>query len=141
MRRWVFCLPCGVTDVRVLISAKLRVPRQLLSCPCAATPAPTIPSSSRKGGHLTERAVNGMVKRTAKRAGTNEAISPHWLRQAHAFLPSTAAPRCPRCSRRWATATSLQHQGNCTPGLHVERPTLGAWPPSTCPACFLTRRK
>ena len=28
--------------------------------------------ASRKGGHLTERVVNGMVKRTAKRAGINE---------------------------------------------------------------------
>ena len=35
------------------------------------------------GGHLTERTVNGMVKRTAARAGINEAVSPHWLRHAH----------------------------------------------------------
>jgi integrase/recombinase XerD len=39
--------------------------------------------ASRKGGHLTERAVNGMVKRTARKAGINEAVSPHWLRRAH----------------------------------------------------------
>jgi len=38
---------------------------------------------SRKGGHLTERAVNGMVKRAARKAGINEAVSPHWLRHAH----------------------------------------------------------
>jgi integrase/recombinase XerD len=38
---------------------------------------------SRKGGHLTERAVNGRVKRTARKAGINEAVSPHWLRHAH----------------------------------------------------------
>ena len=38
---------------------------------------------SRKGGSLTERAVNGMVKRTAAKAGINEAVSPHWLRHAH----------------------------------------------------------
>jgi integrase/recombinase XerD len=38
---------------------------------------------SREGGHLTERAVNGMVKRTAAKAGINGAISPHWLRHAH----------------------------------------------------------
>src|SRR5215468_260520 len=29
------------------------------------------------------RAVHGMVKRTAARAGVNAAISPHWLRHAH----------------------------------------------------------
>jgi len=39
--------------------------------------------ASRKGDHLTERAVNGMVKRAASKAGINEAISPHWLRHAH----------------------------------------------------------
>jgi integrase/recombinase XerD len=39
--------------------------------------------ASSKGGSLTERAVNGMVKRTAAKAGINEAVSPHWLRHAH----------------------------------------------------------
>jgi integrase/recombinase XerD len=37
---------------------------------------------SRKGGRA-ERTVNDMVKRAAKAAGINEAISPHWLRHAH----------------------------------------------------------
>jgi len=27
--------------------------------------------------------VNGMVKRAARKAGINEAVSPHWLRHAH----------------------------------------------------------
>jgi site-specific recombinase XerD len=39
--------------------------------------------ASRQGGSLTERAVNGMVKRTARKAGLSEAISPHWLRHSH----------------------------------------------------------
>src|SRR5262245_43851814 len=39
--------------------------------------------ASRKGGRLTARAVRGMVKRTAARAGANAAMSPHWLRYAH----------------------------------------------------------
>jgi integrase/recombinase XerD len=39
--------------------------------------------TSRKGGHLTERAVNGMLKRVAKAAGVTGAVSPHWLRHAH----------------------------------------------------------
>jgi site-specific recombinase XerD len=40
--------------------------------------------ASRKGGaRLTERAVHGMVKRTAVKAGVNTAVSPHWLRHAH----------------------------------------------------------
>jgi Phage integrase family len=72
--------------------------------------------ASRKGGHLTERAVNGMVKRAARKAGINEAVSPHWLRHALAGMPLTAAPLCPRCSRRWATATSPPRQATCTRG-------------------------
>ena len=39
--------------------------------------------ASRKGGSLTERAVNGMVKRAAAKAGINAPVSPHWLRHAH----------------------------------------------------------
>jgi integrase len=37
---------------------------------------------SRKGGRLSERTVNDMMKRTAKAAGINV---PHWLRHAHGF--------------------------------------------------------
>jgi integrase/recombinase XerD len=40
-------------------------------------------ASRKGGGQLTERAVNGMVKRTAKKAGITSAVSPHWLRHAH----------------------------------------------------------
>ena len=39
--------------------------------------------AARHGGPLTERAVGGMMKRTARAAGINEAVSPHWLRHAH----------------------------------------------------------
>ena len=38
---------------------------------------------SRKGGPLTDRAVNGMVKRAAAKAGISAGVSPHWLRHAH----------------------------------------------------------
>lgn len=44
---------------------------------------PVFPSSRRSGEPLTERAVHAMVKRTAAKAGLNQAISPHWLRHAH----------------------------------------------------------
>jgi integrase/recombinase XerD len=40
-------------------------------------------ASRKGGGRLTERAVNGTVKRAAKAADINEAVSPHWLRHAH----------------------------------------------------------
>lgn len=39
--------------------------------------------SARHGGHLTERAVLGLIKRLARRAGITESVSPHWLRHAH----------------------------------------------------------
>jgi integrase/recombinase XerD len=39
---------------------------------------------SHKGSQsLTERSVNYMLKRTAKRAGIAETVLPHWLRHAH----------------------------------------------------------
>ena len=40
-------------------------------------------ASRKKAGHLAEHSVHVMVKRTAKRARINEAVSPHWLRHAH----------------------------------------------------------
>src|SRR5262245_54240592 len=39
--------------------------------------------ANRKGGSLTDRAVNGMVKRAAAKAGIPAGVSPHWLRHAH----------------------------------------------------------
>jgi len=38
---------------------------------------------SRVGGALTDRAVNGMVKRSALKAAIPAGVSPHWLRHAH----------------------------------------------------------
>jgi integrase/recombinase XerD len=43
--------------------------------------APVFPA--RHGGHLSERAVNAMIKRTAKKADVSENVSAHWLRHAH----------------------------------------------------------
>jgi integrase/recombinase XerD len=40
-------------------------------------------ASRKGGGRLTERAVLGMPKGTAIKAGVNAAVSPHWLRHAH----------------------------------------------------------
>jgi integrase/recombinase XerD len=39
--------------------------------------------ASRMGGALTDRAVNGMVQRSAAKAGIPAGVSPHWLRHAH----------------------------------------------------------
>jgi integrase/recombinase XerD len=40
--------------------------------------------ASPRGGYLTERAVNYMLKRAAANAGINPILSAHWLRHAHA---------------------------------------------------------
>jgi integrase/recombinase XerD len=40
--------------------------------------------ASPRGGHLTVRAVNYMLKRAATDAGINPKLSAHWLRHAHA---------------------------------------------------------
>ena len=39
---------------------------------------------SRKGGPLTRQQIWRIVKKAAKRAGLEQAVSPHWLRHAHA---------------------------------------------------------
>jgi integrase/recombinase XerD len=48
-----------------------------------STTAPVF-ASSRRGGRLVPRAVVGIVKRAAKRAGLKPSLSPHWLRHVHA---------------------------------------------------------
>ena len=59
------------------------VSRSLLSLRGDAGANDPVFPSRKGGGHLTERAVNGMVKRAAAKAGISTAISPHWLRHAH----------------------------------------------------------
>ena len=59
------------------------VSRALLSLRGEAGANDAVFRSREGGGHLTERSVNGMVKRAAAKAGINEAVSPHWLRHAH----------------------------------------------------------
>jgi site-specific recombinase XerD len=71
-------------------------------------------ASRKTGAQLAERAILGLVKRAAARAGLEAPVSPHWLRHAPRATPSTAAPRCPRCSRRQGTATSRRRPAICT---------------------------
>jgi integrase/recombinase XerD len=59
------------------------VSRSLLSLRADAGANDPVFASRKGGGHLTERAVNGTVKRAAKKAGITTAVSPHWLRHAH----------------------------------------------------------
>jgi site-specific recombinase XerD len=47
----------------------------------ASSDAPVFPA--RHGGHLSERAVNAMIKRTARKADIPDNVSAHWLRHAH----------------------------------------------------------
>jgi integrase/recombinase XerD len=59
------------------------VSRSLLSLRGDAGTNDPVFASRKGGGRLTERGVHDMVKRLAKKAGINEAVSPHWLRHAH----------------------------------------------------------
>jgi integrase/recombinase XerD len=60
------------------------VSRALLSLRGDAGANDPLFASGKTGARLTERAVLGIVKRTAKRAGIDAPVSPHWLRHAHA---------------------------------------------------------
>jgi integrase/recombinase XerD len=59
------------------------VSRSLLSLRGDAGANDHVFASRKGGGRLTQQAVHGMMKRAAKKAGINEAVSPHWLRHAH----------------------------------------------------------
>jgi integrase/recombinase XerD len=80
--------------------------------------------ASRKGGSITERAVNGMVKRAAARAGVNASVSPHWLRHAHgshaidrgASLPEGAVDH----GNIATTSGYLHARPNSSSGLHLD---------------------
>jgi site-specific recombinase XerD len=64
---------------QVLLPAEVSGGLRALAPPDAAGPV----FCGRSGLRLGERAVFGMLKRTAKRAGLPAAVSPHWLRHAH----------------------------------------------------------
>jgi integrase/recombinase XerD len=59
------------------------VSRSLLSLRGDAGANDPVFASRKSGRRLTQQAVHGMVKRAAKKAGINEAVSTHWLRHAH----------------------------------------------------------
>jgi integrase-like protein len=87
---------------------------------------------SRKGGHLTERAVNGMVKRTARKAGINEAVSPHWLRHAHGSHAIDRGASLPEVQSTLghgniATTSGYLHaRPNTSSGLHLDPGVLSS---------------
>jgi integrase/recombinase XerD len=84
----------------VLMRDKGPVSRALLALRGDAGANDAVFASRKTGAQLGERAILGLVKRAAARAGLEAPVSPHWLRHAPRATPSTAAPRCPRCSRR-----------------------------------------
>jgi integrase/recombinase XerD len=60
------------------------VSRALLSLRGDAGANDAVFASQKTDARLTERAVLGIVKRAAARAGIDAPVSPHWLRHAHA---------------------------------------------------------
>jgi integrase/recombinase XerD len=90
---WADVLPRDGERVQLAVTGKGRkerqvllpeiVSRSLLSLRGDAGANDPVFASRKGGSHLTERAVNGMMKRTAVKAGINPGVSPHWLRHAH----------------------------------------------------------
>ena len=82
--------------------------------------------ASRKAWHLTERAVNGMVKRTARKAVISEAVSPHWLRHAHGSHAIDRGASLPEVQSTLghgniATTSGYLHaRPNTSSGLHLD---------------------
>jgi hypothetical protein len=64
---------------------------------------------------VDKRTVNDMVKRAAKAAGINAAVSPRWLQHTHARMRLTTAPACPRSKRHSDTATSRRQATRLRP--------------------------
>jgi integrase/recombinase XerD len=60
------------------------VSRALLSLRGDAGANDAVFASRKTGARMGERAILGLVKRAAARAGLEALISPHWLRHAHA---------------------------------------------------------
>ena len=73
-------------------------------------------ASRKKAGHLAEHSVHVMVKRTAKRAGINEAVRPIGCGTPMVAMRSIAERRLPRCRPRSATPTWRQRVAICTRG-------------------------
>ena len=66
---------------------------------------------SRKGGSFTERAINGMVKRAAVKAGITENVSRHWLRHPRSHAIDRGAP-----ADRRATQSRIRLSLSCRRG-------------------------
>ena len=65
---------------------------------------------------IKELEINYLIKRTAKRAGVNQAASAHWFRHAHASHALDTAPRSRSFPRHSATPISRRPQSTRTPG-------------------------
>lgn len=92
--RWADVIPRESDQLQLAIVGKGGIERQLL-LPAVVSKAVLslrngapadvhVFTNSRTGERLTERAVLGTLKRAAVAAGIDKAVSPHWLRHAHA---------------------------------------------------------
>jgi integrase/recombinase XerD len=73
--------------------------------------------ASHKGGRrLTERTVGYMLKRTAKRAGIADTVSPHWLRHAHGSHALDRGATLAEVQSTLGTRTSPRRAAICTRG-------------------------
>ena len=83
-------------------------------------------ASRKGGGRLTERAVNGMVKRAAAKAGITMAVSPHWLRHVHGSHAIDRGASLPEVQSTLghgniaATSGYLHARPDSSSGLHLD---------------------
>ena len=130
----------GGVERQVLLPAP--VSRSLLSLRGDAGANDPVFASRKGGGRLNERAVLGIVKRAATKAGIEAPVSPHWLRHAHAShaidrgatLPevqSTLGAACPapeleRAQARSGSVSSMKVTGTSATELAHNNKSLTA---------------
>jgi site-specific recombinase XerD len=103
------------------------VSRSLLSLrPVDAGANDPVFCSRKGGGRLAERAVLGMLKRTAIRSGVNPEVSPHWLRHAHGSHAIERGASLPEVQATLGhdnistTSGYLHARPNSSSGLHLD---------------------
>jgi integrase/recombinase XerD len=84
---WSQVIPCETGEVQLAVIGKGDKDRHVLIPPDVHEHLKAIrgdaPAAAPVFG-IKEREINYLIKRTAKRAGVNEAASAHWFRHAHA---------------------------------------------------------
>ena len=106
------------------------VSRALLSLRGDAGANDPIFASRKTDARLTERAVLGIVKRVAARAGIEAPVSPHWLRHAHASHAIDRGATLPEVQ------STLGHGNIATTSGYLHARPESSSASSSIPECF-----